>query len=143
MTNDRPRMSIKPWWSGAELPSALLTDASVNSLAQQVSMTVVPGVLLDHVDQQLTQGDRVPLPILSDEAEVGVSYEPLGEVNLLMPGRPCFIHDLLIGHCSVEVTVGLGIGLVTPGYGEAGEPPTEPPTLDLGHVSDQAKQRHR
>ena len=39
-------------------PRGLLPEASVDALAQQVGVPVVPGVLLDHMDQQLPQGDR-------------------------------------------------------------------------------------
>ncbi len=35
---------------GHDMVTKLLADATVNSLAQQVSMAIVPGVLLDHVD---------------------------------------------------------------------------------------------
>ena len=33
--------------------SGLLADPSVNTLAQQIGMTVMAGVLLDHVNQEL------------------------------------------------------------------------------------------
>jgi hypothetical protein len=41
--------------------SRLLADAAVNPLADEVGVAVVAGVLLDHVDQDLSQRDRVAL----------------------------------------------------------------------------------
>ena len=35
------------------LNSGLLADPSVNTLAQEIGMTVMAGVLLDHVNQEL------------------------------------------------------------------------------------------
>lgn len=37
----------------------LLADATVDALTQQVGVAVVPGVLLDHVHEQLTERDWV------------------------------------------------------------------------------------
>ena len=39
----------------------LLADAPVDALAEQVSVPVVAGVLLDHVHEQLAQRDRLTL----------------------------------------------------------------------------------
>jgi len=89
------------------LPQDLLSDASIDSLAEQVGVAVVAGILLDHVDQEFAQGDRPPGPVMSDEAEIGVVHELLGEGDLLAPCSPCFRHDRGIGHG----TVGLGVGL--------------------------------
>jgi len=72
---------------------ALLADAPVNALAQQVGVAVVPGVLLDHVDQELTQGDRCTGAVLSDEAEVGVEREPFGKTDLIPPGATSPVVD--------------------------------------------------
>jgi len=44
----------------------LLTDAPVYSLAQQVGVTVVARVLLDHVNQELSQGDWLAGAVVSD-----------------------------------------------------------------------------
>ena len=46
--------------ANGERPTAtgLLTDAAVDPLPQEVGMAIVAGVLLDHVDQELSQRDR-------------------------------------------------------------------------------------
>jgi hypothetical protein len=48
----------------------------------------------------------------------------------------------LIGHGTVEVAVGLSVGLVTSGDVLAREPLSEPLPLDIGQVPQQTKQRH-
>src|SRR5215475_8519098 len=68
--------------------SALLAEAPVDALAEQVGVPVVAGVLLDHVHEQLAQRDRLTLGVVADEAEVVVPGELLGEGDLLAPGRP-------------------------------------------------------
>ncbi len=72
----------------------LLAYASVNPLAQQVGVTEVAGVLVDHFEQHLAQRDR-PLAlanaaaIVAGEVEaVGSGHEPLGEVTLCSPCIP-------------------------------------------------------
>ncbi len=105
-------------------------------------MTVVTGVLLDHVDQELAQRDRLTGTVVSDEVEVGVARELLGEGDLIPPRGPRLIHDILIGHGDVEVAVGIGLSLIALGNVLAHEPPTEPPAFHLGHVSHQTKQRN-
>ena len=118
----------------------LLTDAPVYSLAQQVGVTVVARVLLDHVNQELSQGDWLAGAVVSDEAKVGVAHELLGEGDLLTPCRPRFLHNRQLGHGTVEITVRLGLGLVALRHVPAGEPPTEPPAFNLGHMPHQTKQ---
>jgi hypothetical protein len=44
-----------------ELWQVLLTDAAVDPLSQQVGMTTVPGVLLNHVYEDLAQLQGVPV----------------------------------------------------------------------------------
>jgi len=106
-------------------------------------MAVVAGVLLDHVDQELPQRDRLPRAVAPDEAEVGVTGELLREGDLVTPCSPGFVDDRLIGHGTVEVAVGLRVGLVASGYVLASEPLPEPLALDIGHMSHQTQQRKR
>jgi hypothetical protein len=123
--------------------SALLSDASVNALAQQVGVTVVAGVLLDHVDQQLPEGDWLVCSVTSDEAQVCLTGELLGEGDLVTPGVPGCIDNGLIGRGTVEVAVGLGFGLETRGHVLTSEPLPEPLALDISQVSQQTQERHR
>ena len=106
-------------------------------------MAVVAGVLLDHVNQELPQRDRLPGAVPPDEAEVGVTGELLGEGDLVVPCSPGFVDNRLIGHGTVEVSVGFGVGLVASGYVLAGETLPEPLALDIGHMSHQTQQRKR
>jgi hypothetical protein len=119
----------------------LLADASVNALAQQIRMTVVAGVLLDHVDQKLPQRDRFAGAISANKAEICVTGELLGEADLVSPRGPRLIDHCLISHGTVEVAIGLSLRLVAIGYVKTREPLPEPLALDLGQVSHEAEQR--
>jgi hypothetical protein len=66
----------------------LLADAPVDALAEQVGVPVVAGVLLDHVNEQLTQRDRLTPGVAAGEAEIVVAREPLSEGDLLASRRP-------------------------------------------------------
>src|SRR5690242_6374658 len=121
----------------------LLAEAPVDALAEQVGVPVVAGVLLDHVDEQLAQRDRLTLGVVADEIEVVVAREPLGECDLLPPRRPRLVGHRRVGDRPVEVAVGVGLGLVALRHVALGEPAAEPAALHLGHVPDQAEQRHR
>jgi len=44
-----------------------LADTSIDALTQQVGVTVVAGVLLDHVDQQLPERYRLACAITPDD----------------------------------------------------------------------------
>jgi len=82
-------------------------------------MAVVAGVLLDHVNQKLPQGDGLTRTISSNQADIGLGGGPIGPGNLVTPRGPRLIDDCLIGHRPVEVTVGLVVGLVAVGDGLA------------------------
>jgi len=118
-----------------DIPTGLLADTSVNTLAQEIGMAVVTGVLLDHVNQELPQGDWFARAVLSNEAEVGFASELLGKGNLVTPCAPRLIDNSLIGHGTVEVTIWLGLGLVAIGDLLAREPLPEPLTFYLGQMS--------
>lgn len=49
-------------------PAPLLPDAPVESLPEQVGVAVMPGVLLDHVPQDISQGESLAV-VSSDEIE--------------------------------------------------------------------------
>ena len=106
-------------------------------------MAVVAGVLFDHVNQKLPQGDGLTRAISSNEVEIGLVGELLGKGNLVTPCGPRLIDDCLIGHRPVEVTVGLVFGLVAIGDVLASEPLPEPLTLHFGHVPQQTEQGQR
>jgi hypothetical protein len=103
-------------------------------------VAVVTGVLLDHVGEQLAQRDRVALAILADEAEIMVAGELLGEGDFLAPRCPRFFDHGRVGDGTVEVGIGVGLGLVAIGHVLPSEPDAEPVAFHLGHVPDQAKQ---
>jgi hypothetical protein len=69
----------------------------------------VAGILLDHVHQELAQGDRIAGRVTTDGAQVGFACELFGEGDLLVPCGPPFLHDRLIGFGTVEVAVGFGL----------------------------------
>jgi hypothetical protein len=56
--------------------------------------------------------------------------------------RPRLHRRPLFDHGTVEVAVGLGLGLVALGHVSLCEPSLEPGALDLCHVPHEAKQRH-
>jgi hypothetical protein len=103
-------------------------------------VAVVPGVLLDHVHDELAQRDRIAAAVVADEVEVVVVDELVGEGDLLAPGRPRLLDDLVVGDGAVEVAVRVVGVLVTLALVLAGEPGAEPGALHLGHVPDQAEQ---
>ena len=47
----------------------LLAYPAVDALAEEVGVAVVAGVLLDHVDKQLAQRDRLALPSLPTKSK--------------------------------------------------------------------------
>jgi len=72
-----------------------LTAASVDPFAQQVDVTQVAGVLLDHPDQHLPQRHRPSAAavliavIVSGDVKTGCLLDPLGgEADLRVPGVP-------------------------------------------------------
>ena len=103
-------------------------------------MAVVAGVLLDHVNQKLPQGDGLTRAISSNEAEIGLVGELLGKGNLVTPCGPRLIDNGLIGHGTVEVTIWLGLGLIAIRYVLPREPLPEPLAFDLGQMSHEAEQ---
>ena len=66
-------------------------------------MAAVPGVLLDHVQEQLAQRDRVVAAVRIDLAEVGVLLdERLGEGDLPLPVGERLRDDRLVGDRAAE-----------------------------------------
>ena len=93
----------------------LLAYASVNPLTQQVGVTEVGGVLVDHFEPHLAQRDR-PLPlanataILAGDVETGcLGHELLCEVGLCSLCIPGLRDHLGVGNSAVEITVTVGV----------------------------------
>jgi hypothetical protein len=84
----------------------LLADAPVDALAEQVGVSVVAGVLLDHVHQQLAQRDRITFGVAAGEIEVVVARELRSEGDLLAPRRPRLLDHRRIGDRPGEVASG-------------------------------------
>ena len=100
----------------------LLADASVDPLAQQVDVTHVAGVLLDHSDQHLAQRHRPSTAamlvqgIVAGDVETGrLGHEPRGEVHLRPPCLPRLRNHLGVGNSTIEITVTVGVGAEQPG----------------------------
>src|SRR6266487_4340956 len=105
----------------APAPSSL-ADASVDPLAQQVDVTHVAGVLLDHADQYLAQrhmpsaAAALARGVVAGDVETGRrGHEPGGELYLRAPRLPCLRHHLRVGDGAVEVAVPVGVGAVQQG----------------------------
>src|SRR6516165_7323948 len=95
----------------------LLAEASVDPLAQQVSVTHVAGVLLDHSDQHLAQRHRPPAAavliqrIVASDVKTGrLGHEPRGEIHLGTPCVPRLRDHPGVGYRTIEVTVTVGVG---------------------------------
>ena len=54
--------------------------------------------------------------VATDEVEVGIASELLGEGDLVAPGTPGVLDHCLIAHRTVEVAVWLCLGLITSGH---------------------------
>jgi hypothetical protein len=117
----------------------LFADTPVNALPEQVGVPVMARVLLDHVHEQLAQGDWLTLGVAADEVEVVVARELLSEGDLLAPRQPRLLDDSRVGDRPVEVGVRVGLRLVALWYVVLGEPAAEPAAFDLGQVPDQAE----
>jgi DNA-binding CsgD family transcriptional regulator len=129
---------------------SLLADASVDPLAQQVDVTDVAGVLLDHSDQHLAQRHRPSAAamqvrgIVAGDVETRrLGHEPRGEVHLRTPRVPGLRDHPRVGNRAIEVTVTVGLGAEQPGHLLARHQHPERRTLPLGQVPHQPQQRHR
>jgi glycerophosphoryl diester phosphodiesterase len=128
---------------GQRPPSRLLAYAAVDAFAEEIGVAVVAGVLLDHVDEELPEGDWLARTVLAHEVEVVVADELIRERDLLTPGLPGLLNDRLVRHGAVEVTVWILRALIELALVTVGEAGSEPHVLDLGHVADQSEQGHR
>ena len=106
-------------------------------------MAIVAGVLLDHVDQKLTQRDRLTRSITTNEVQISVPDELFGKGDFVLPCGPRFVHDCLIPNRTIEVAIRLSFGLISIWYTLAREPLPEPLAFHLGQVPNQTEQRHR
>jgi len=83
----RPALAVRT--AGAWLVRGLLADAAVDSLAEQVRVAEVAGVLLDHVEYHLAQRDGSAVLHGAPDGEIGrAGDELLREGDLLAPGQP-------------------------------------------------------
>src|SRR6476469_2664482 len=124
-------------------PDGSLAGGSVDALAEQVRVTAVTGVLLDEVDEDLAQVDRVRR-VEADEVErLRVGHEGVAVGRLLAPASPGLRDDGVLADGTGEVGVAvvgpaIEVGRVLPGHDA---PP--PRLLDLGQVAHESEQRHR
>src|SRR5215469_12964597 len=93
-------------------PAALLADAPVDPLAQQVGVTHMAGVLPDHPDQRLAQRHRPAAAavlvqgIVGGDVETGrPGHEPRGEVRLRTPRVPRLRDHTGVGNSTIEIPV--------------------------------------
>ena len=89
-----------------------MADAPVDPFAQQVGLTQVAGVLLDHPDQHLAERHRAAaaavliVRIVGGDVEAGrLGHEPLGELHLRTPCLPCLRDHLRVGNSTIEISV--------------------------------------
>lgn len=71
-----------------------------------------------------------------------VGDDPIRELDLVSPRRPCSLDLAGIGGSVVEVAVWVVVRAVVPGELSAGDDVAEPVPFDLGHVAQQAEERH-
>ena len=106
-------------------------------------MTVVPGVLLDHVHHHLALVTGVPSTSPARISRFS-AFATNSSAKACSSAQSCqgLGHDLRVGHRAVEVGVGLHIPIqnnrgIVLGGGAAAEPEL---ALDIRHVPDQAEQ---
>src|SRR6266566_6815900 len=97
--------------------AGLLAYASVDLLAQQVRVTHVAGVLVDHSDQHLAQRHQPSTAamliqrIVAGDVETGrLGYEPRSEVHLCTPCIPRFRNHPGVGNSTIKIAVAVGVG---------------------------------
>src|SRR5215471_16287570 len=97
-------------WSGSSNLAGFplsLADASVDPFPQQVGVSAVAGVLLDHVDEHFAQRDGVSVSHGPADAEVGgAGDELLREGDLVAPGLPGIVDDRRLGDRAGPVSIG-------------------------------------
>jgi len=124
-------------------PGRSVPDRAVDPLPDQVGVPVVPRVLLDHVDVDPAQRERLPaagprgqrVQVVHRRGGVPAPRH-LGAVAGEV-GRRVGVVDV------VEVPVRVGVGVVQRLGVPAGQVPEEPVALHLGHVPDQPEQAQR
>src|ERR1700691_1976511 len=89
--DDPSRGGARLWRRAGQAPGvrALLADAAVDPLAEQVRVAEMAGVLLDHVEYHLAQRDGSAVLHRTADGEVGCAGDELfREGDLLAPGLP-------------------------------------------------------
>src|SRR3984885_8257605 len=129
--------------ASARLARGSLANAAVDPLAEQVGVTEVTGVLLDHVEYYLAQREGGAVLHRAVDGQVGrAGDELLCEGDLLPPGPPGVGHHCRISHRPRPVSV---LGIIRPVQRRRVGPrhyPPEPVALHVGHMADQAAQGH-
>src|SRR5689334_9323764 len=85
-----PRGGPRP---GPPAPKSSLTDPAVDALPEEIGVAVVPGVLLDHVDQHLAQGQAAVPDVAQVVDRVDVV---LGEGDLRPPRLEGVLHQVRV-----------------------------------------------
>ena len=128
----------------------LLPGLAVDRLADQVGVAVVPGVLLDHVDEDPAQAGRPAVGpcllsrLVQPAAGQRVRDQRVGTGDSGLPHRAELVGGPAGGQVPVQVGVGVPVGGVPRGLPvQAVQVVGEPVVLHEGHVREQPAQRHR
>ncbi len=107
-------------------------------------MATVAGVFLDHVHEHFAYGNLLFFVGERDQCpEVLEAIDaPLSEGNFLMPCIPRIGNDGRIRVCAIEVSVTVFARTVPPRSVLTREDLAVPVPLDIGHVADEAHERH-
>ena len=122
--------------------AVLVAGHAVDLLPEDVGVTVVPRVLLDHVQVDPAQVVS-PAAGVAERVVQGPAFGGLPG-QLAFPGERREVGLRPAGLGQVEVAVGKLVAAVQVAYLRLpAEPAPEPRALDLGHVPDQPEQRQR
>jgi hypothetical protein len=115
---------------------------AVDAFTEEVGVSVVPGVLGDHVDQDSSKRDRLTVGLHDAGLVQGgcAGDDVVGALTFVPPDGEG------VGHVSVEpveVLVGVVVGVVEEGNVFAGELNPKSPPLYTGEVADQPVQAQR
>lgn len=119
-----------------------IAGAAVEALPEQVSMSTMPGVLLDQMHDDPSHADHLSVVWhLSVEVFVHQAVEPLlGEGNLPVPRCERLLHALGRPDGTIEVDIGRVRTSEEMRPAVSPQDPVEPTVLDVGHVPDETQQ---
>lgn len=101
-------------------------------------MSVVPRVLLDHVDEDPAHGHDVALPLSTTVIERVRGDGPARSFALIVPGRERLVH--VSGVDIVELAIRIGFRRIDHWYVLHCQRPSEPSPLDISHMADQTQE---